>query len=208
VEARQTGAGRATLNVRVMGQSIFNLDQTSTTWSLSKSLSKTFDYGTSIHFSIGPIPISGKLGARGSAGVRFVLGLRQAHATAQIIPNVTAKVYAQVGVDIGIASAGVGGELTLLKDELTFGGEIGIDADRLRGSYISEHFYALNHLEMLAGRLYLFARVNYLIGSKEWDLTLWNWSGFRVDGYLFNVNKRTYLFPTFVMPQGGLTQSK
>jgi len=211
VEGPHTGAGRATLSVRVMGQSVYNVDKSSATaWNLSKTLSKTFDYGTKIHFSIGPIPVSGRLGARGSAGVRFALGLRPAHATAQIVAKVAAKVYAQVGVDVSIASAGVGGEVTLIQDELTFGGEVGVDVDPARGPYISEHFYALNYLRMLAGRFYLYARVNYLVGHKQYDFNLWNSTGIKVNGYLFNVNNRTYLYPNYTAPvqgdQGGAEQ--
>src|SRR5262249_11685811 len=157
------------------GQSIFNIDKTVTTnFTQTKKLNQAFDYGTSFHFSIGPIPVSGKVGVRGSAGVDFTYGVRQAHATLNVTPHIEAKAYAQAGVDIGIASAGVGGQLTLLKDELVLGAEVGLDLDPQKGPYISEHLYLHNKLEMLSGQFYLFAKVNYLIGSHEWRMNLWS----------------------------------
>jgi hypothetical protein len=181
-----------------MGHSIFNIDKSVTTnFSQTKKLGQAFDYGTSFHFSIGPIPVSGKVGVRGSAGVDFTYGIRQAHATVQITPHIDCKVYAQAGVDIGIASAGVGGQLTLLKDDLILGAEVGLDLDPQKGPYISEHLYLHNKLEMLSGSFYVYARVNYFIGSHEWHMNLWNWNGYRVDGYLFNLQNKTYLDPGF-----------
>lgn len=196
IDTPAKGNSRATLNVYIKGQSVFNVDKSvATTWSLSKNLKQSFDYGTSFHFSIGPIPVSGRIGVRGSAGVNFILGIRPAHATAHIIPQIDAKVYAQAGVDIGVASAGAGGQLTLLKDTLDLGAEVGLDFDSQKGPYISQHLYLRNKLEMLSGNFYLYARVNYLIGSHEWRMNIWNWTGYRFDGYLFNINNRVYLTP-------------
>jgi hypothetical protein len=138
-----------------------------------------------------------RLGARGNVGVRYLLAVRPAQATFQVIPFVDARVYVQAGVDAFLVSGGGGGEITLLKNELRIGADLGITFDPNRGPCLKQHFYAQNHLEMLSGRVYAWARVNYLFGSQEWHFDLWRWKGFQADGYLFNEHSTTYLIPNY-----------
>src|SRR5262249_2766224 len=155
------------------------------------------DVHADFHFSIGPVPMTAKLGARGNAGVRYLVAARPGHATLQVIPFVDAKVYVQAGVDAFLVSGGGGGEITLIKNELRVGADLDLNLDPTRGPALVEHFYAQNQLEMLSGKVYAWARVNYLIGSKEWHFDLWNWKGLRTSGYLFNVHNTTYLIPNY-----------
>src|SRR5262249_2887813 len=104
-----------------------------------------------------------------------------------------------------IASAGGGGEITLLKDELRFGADLDLKVDSTKGPYVTEHFYAENHMNMLAGRVYAYARINYIIGSKEWHFDLWKWKGLQANGYIFNVSNTTYLIPGYNVASTGTT---
>jgi hypothetical protein len=182
-----------------MGQSVYNLNQSATTsWSKSDQLSKTFDYSTKFRFMLGPIPISVQLGAQGSVGVRYFVGLSPIKASAQVIPTVNARVYAQAGIDIVVASAGVGGQLRLIDLSIRIGADLTLRQNG-SGLAIDEHFYAQNELTMLSGSLYVYAEVYvprfgippWTKKHYEWDL--WKWKGLQVKGYLFNVHRTTAL---------------
>jgi hypothetical protein len=202
VRAVEKGTGSARLNVYVMGHSVYNLSQgVAASWSKSDQVSKTFDYSTKFHFMLGPIPMSVRLGAQGSAGVRYFLGAGPLHATVQVIPTTRAQAYAQAGIDILVASAGAGGQLHLLDLSLRLGADLGVQADS-GGAYVHEHFYALDELEVLSGSLYVYAEV-YVprFGVPPWDKKhyewgLWKWKGLKASGYLFNVDRKTYLLST------------
>jgi hypothetical protein len=192
------GQSRANLDVYLLGQHVINEHKSGdATFKLSGTKQHGIDVHADLHFSIGPIPMNAKLGAKGKAGVRYLFAVRPAHATLQVTPFVDSRVYAQVGVDLGIASGGVGGEMVLLKDELTFGGELGLDFDSVRGPILSEHVYAKNDMTMLSGKVYAWAKVDYLIGSHEWHHTLFSWKGLRANGYLINQHATIPLVPNF-----------
>jgi hypothetical protein len=101
-------------------------------------------------------------------------------------------------VDIVIASAGVGGQLRLIDVELRLGGELGLGFENSR-AYLDEHFYAQLDLQMLSGSLYVYAEV-YVPAfdippwhKKHYQWNFWKWAGFKKKGYIFNVQKKTYL---------------
>ncbi|MFO0968599.1 MAG: hypothetical protein U0793_23835 [Gemmataceae bacterium] len=192
------GPSKGSLHVYLLGQHVINLDKSvNTTWSLSDKKSHGIDVHAEYHFSIGPVPMVARLGARGEAGVRYLFAIRPGAATFQVIPFVTAKVYAECGVDAFLVSAGGGGEITLMKDELRIGAELAVTMDSAKGPMLTEHIYAQNTLEMLSGRVYAWARVNYLFGSHEWHYDLWKWKGFHTNGYLFNDYHTTQLIPGY-----------
>ncbi|MFO0968598.1 MAG: hypothetical protein U0793_23830 [Gemmataceae bacterium] len=192
------GNSRSSLHVYLLGQHVINLDKSaSASFSLSDSKSHGIDVHAEYHFSIGPVPMVARLGARGKAGVRYLFAIRPGHATFQVIPFVEAKVYAECGVDAFLVSAGGGGEVTLLNNELRLGAELDLRMDPSKGPMLTEHIYAMNHMDMLSGRVYAWARVNYLFGSHTWEHTLWRWKGIQVNGYLFNDHHTTQLIPGF-----------
>jgi hypothetical protein len=200
VRVPQAGQSTARLNVYVMGNSIYNKNlsaATSQTW--SDQLTKTFDYSTTFRFALGPIPCSVKLGAQGTVGVRYFIGVRPAHATAQFIPKAQVRAYAQFAVDIIIASAGVGGQLHLVDFELRLGGDLEIGFENSRGAFVAERFYGAIDLHMLGGKLYVYAEVTVPAfdippwHKKRYQWDLWKWAGLTKKGYLFNVSNKTYL---------------
>jgi hypothetical protein len=199
IHAPEKGTGNARLSVAVVGRTVVNLNQNVTTsWSKSDQFSTGTKQGVSFTFPVGPIPLSVEVGAQGNVGVRYFLGLRPLHATAQIIPNASVKVYATAAVNLVVAKGGAGAELTLLALTLTLGAELGVDSDS-RGLFISEHIYAQNELEMLSGKIFLWAEVTVpRLGIPPWTKKhyQWDWfnfTGFKTKGYLFNINNRTPL---------------
>src|SRR5262249_18337225 len=128
------GASRANLHVYLLGQHVVNLDKSgNASWKLSDVKSHGIDVHADFHFSIGPVPMTAKLGARGNAGVRYLVAARPGHATLQVIPFVDAKVYVQAGVDAFLVSGGGGGEITLIKNELRVGADLDLNLDPTRG---------------------------------------------------------------------------
>src|SRR5262249_31024981 len=147
------------LTVKVMGQTVLNVDKSQQTeWHTSNTLQKTFDYPTTFRFVLGLIPMSVKLGAQGTVGVRYFLGMSPLVATAQVTPFVHSRAYVQAGIDIVVASAGVGGQLQLMDFELRITASLraGIENGKF---FLQEEFSIYSDLSMLGGSLYAFASV-------------------------------------------------
>ena len=68
------------------------------------------DESTTLHFFLGPIPMSAKLGDQGAAGLDFRMDLLPLKANSDIKPRVNSKVYIQVGADIVVGGAGGGSD--------------------------------------------------------------------------------------------------
>jgi hypothetical protein len=190
-------AGASTLNVSVsvLGRSVYNKNLSKTVnWSHKDELSKSFDKSVSFRFQLGPIPLSVKLGARGTAGIRYFIGVRPLSAEAQFVPFVRGEAYAQCGIDIVVASVGIGGKLRLIDFELRIGGELAIKFDKSQRPMLSEHAYVQSNITMLKGSLYVFASVNVLFWKKKYEWDIWDWKGFSKTGYLVNVHKTHNLF--------------
>jgi hypothetical protein len=200
INAPKTGTMNAKLDVYVLGSRIYNLDQTvNANWSKSDSIYKTLDLHTpSLRFPIGPISISAKVGVQGSSGVAYFINLKPLSATAWLLPKVNAKAYAQVGIDIGIAGAGVRGNLTFLNYQLFLTGQCSIivDAGKL---YFFEKYFGSEQIECLQGNLELYAFIYYPcfdwppVCKKEYSWDLWSWNGFTRYDTLFNQTRKTYL---------------
>jgi hypothetical protein len=200
VTAPKTGTMNGKLTLTVLGTNVYNLNHdTNVSWSKSDSLTKSFDWNTSAKFTIGPIPVRVTVGAMGSAGVTYFVSLRPVAAKAYLSPTAQASVYAQAGVDILIASAGVGASMTLIDSDLNLGGDIAIVSEG--GSAIfNERFYACVDLHLLKGNVYVYAEVDlpWPVPDKEWRWTLWNWSGYDNTACLFNTTKKTPVYSPLV----------
>jgi hypothetical protein len=199
VRAPEKGQSTARLNIKVMGNTVFNLDKSmQTEWHKSDVLQKTFDYPTKFHFMLGPIPVSVTMGAQGTVGLRYFIGMRPLQATAQVTPFVHARAYAQAGIDIIVASAGVGGQLRLMDFELRITASLkaGIENSKV---YLEEELSMYSDVTLLSGSLYLYASVTVpRFGippwkKKEYHWDIWKWQGFKKKGYIFNYHNKNYL---------------
>ena len=187
-----SGAPTAQLSVTVFGQTIYNKNFPITT---TQEFSRSIDKSVSFRYEIGPIPMSVKLGATGTVGVRFFLGLRTMAVDAQIVPHVNVQAYLQAGIDMVIASAGVAGRMTLVNCEVRIGGSVSLHANSSRGLQFEEQVYVQSNLEMLSGKLAVFAEVYVPAWALppwkkkhfEWDL--WNWQGLKQSGYIVQVTR-------------------
>ncbi|MCI0393124.1 MAG: hypothetical protein MOB07_30700 [Acidobacteria bacterium] len=210
VTAPKTGTMNGKLTFAVLGINVYNLNQnTNAAFSKSDSLTKSFDWNTSATFTIGPIPVKVKVGAKGNAGVAYFVSLRPVAAKASLSPTANASIYAQAGVDILIASAGVGASMTLIDGDLNLGGEIAIIIEGANAIFY-ERFYACVDLHMLKGKVYVYAEVDlpWPLPDKEWQWTLWNWSGYHNTSCLFNTTKKTPLYSQPVLTTGQIGMVK
>jgi hypothetical protein len=162
VHAGGGASSNAQLTVSVLGQNVYNLNQPiQTSWSKTDTVSKTVDYSVPFSFDLGPIPISAKVGARGSAGVSYIFTVNAVppFASAQVIPNAGIDAYGQVGIDIKIADVGVSATLQLLHVSLTVGGQVGLLSDP-RGQNLFLFVHGDDDLTMLNGSLSFYADVS------------------------------------------------
>src|SRR5262249_25066000 len=98
----------------------------------------------------------------------------------------------RAGVDVVVASAGVGGDLQIINDELALGGQASLGLAAAKPTF-KIHVYCTNNLTLLKGKIFLFAKVGvkvlgHFIG-KEYDFTIYEFPGFKFNGNLFNETK-------------------
>jgi hypothetical protein len=201
LNAPKTGTMNVTLGASVLGNSVYNVNQNVTTsWSKSDSISKTLDKSVTINFSLGPIPMSAKIGAQGTAGISYGVAVASVKASVYVGPFVHTKAYAQVGVDIVVAGAGAGANLTLLNTDGNLNGAISIEADTLSRPYFKYTDSYSQNLNMLDGNLYVYAYVYVPCWDippwckKEYDWNIFSWTGFKASGVLFNDSKTLSLY--------------
>ena len=150
-------------------------------------------------FTIVVIPVNVTLGARGSVGAPYFLGVSALplFATTQIIPQVSVDAYAQVAVGGSFGpftlEGGVQGSLQLLHFNVTLAGEVGLFNDQ-NGPNILLFATGMSNLNFLSGSLSFFVEGKVpLAGTKRWDVQFFSWPGFTKQGSIFNVFRRTYL---------------
>jgi hypothetical protein len=190
--------GSAKLTVSVLGTVVHNLNQPfQGTFRKGDQVRQTVDHSVPFTFFLGPIPIGIKVGARGSVGVGYFLGVNTQPplATAQVVPNAQIDAFAQAGIDIKIASVSVKGELQLLRFAVALGAEAGV-----QGSDLHLFVHGDSDITLLAGSLSFVAEA-YIPAFKlpPWEKKSFEHKFFefaRVNvkhGCLFNVDRRKSL---------------
>jgi hypothetical protein len=181
----------ANLGVFVLGQDVYSLNKTANAhWGIDQKISKGIDFSTSIPIPVGPFDINVTIGAQGSAGFDFSLNLYPMNVSASAGPFVKSSVYAQAGLNIVVAEAGVGVQMTLVNASLNLGENAGIGW--LFDFYVSQELYADASLDMLDGSVYVYAKVYYpCFGippwcSSQWNANLFSWNGFHYNSVLFD----------------------
>jgi len=191
VSSTRNGQGRAKMNISVLGQTLYNFDQSG---NLNTQITKSssFDVPFKTTIPVGPFALSVTVGAKGAAGAQFkvittVDGANEyVSATANFGPYLNAKVYAQAGISLLIVEAGVRGEINLVDMSMNVGGGLML---RYGGGELKvcELIISSYHLEALSGSISLYAKVYVpFADDPEYTLNLFNWTGFRADADLYN----------------------
>jgi hypothetical protein len=196
LNAPKSGTGAAKLNLYVVGLGDIPLVNQSFTasYSASDSVSRSLDVSAPFSIPVGPFAVSGTLGARGSAGVQYGLNASATGIGVSLNPQVRVDAYAEGGISVGVASGGIGCELTLVNNTLQLGAEGQFITNTL-GPALKAHVYATDSLQALSGRIYAYAKVDLWFWDDEWDVDIWNFSGINRNFTLFDESK-TMLFST------------
>jgi hypothetical protein len=176
-----------TFQLQVLGAYLMNWNtRQAATWVWNWSWQK--EVAVPYHVWIGPIPIGGRVGIRGGIGCDLRLGLYGSQTTARVTPYTDLKGFAEAGVDIWFASAGVGGELTFLRCNFPVEGGAYLQWPYGRTQLVT---YAKAHLDFttLSGRFYIWGQLFGFYG----DYTLWDWGGITWSGDLLNTSTAVYL---------------
>ncbi|MEN2984152.1 MAG: hypothetical protein ABDH25_03905 [Dictyoglomaceae bacterium] len=175
-----------TLKVYILGRKEYE-KSFKTKYRLKEDLNYNIDWGFPISAPVGPFNIKGTFGIRGSIKLSLDSSLDFLLCSTSIKPSIDTKAFAEIGVDYKVASAGVGGELTILKDTLILNGSLGLVLqDPIYNSYFNILASGENSLNALSGSFYFFVKVNYLVGSKKFKTEIYNWDGFSWNTNLFN----------------------
>ena len=146
----------------------------------------SIDVGYGFTFMAGPIPLSVRIGTRAAVGVEYALLASPVRVDNEVVPHAVADVYAQAGINIAIAGAGVECRLRLLDGRLMVHGMLMRGAED--GREFLETEYAINRwYRALDGSLSLYA----WIYVPRWGVPPWKkktyrtelagWSGFSGD---------------------------
>ncbi len=188
--------GKVGLDVLPFG-TVYSLSLDGASVSKKDAVTKTLDVTfASFRVMVGPVPVQVKAGAQGSAGFKYYAGLNPASAVAELTPFVHSKVYVQAGVDIVVAGAGAGAEMTLVNYDLSMYGGVRLWTQIPEGQTkpmlgIRQQYQIAHKLQMLNGSAYAYAYI-YVpkFGvppwkKKEWRWDIWKWNGFTpIDGEL------------------------
>ncbi len=175
---RGTGTtGTGTIVVRVAG-----VDRT---WPLSRSTqsSEFTGWSDTYYFSIGPVPISVSYGVGGGWGLDTAVTLVPEPAVDASAKAFT-SLFVEGGVDAGIVGAGVGASIDVVEIGPVFSGRLAMRTTPPGSSGGSTSSVALvSKLELettlLSGRFYAWAKVGACPLCKKFDITLFDWTGFR-----------------------------
>jgi hypothetical protein len=191
LSAPKSGPGKATVNLYVVGVGdvpVLNQSLNQGGASVSNTVGRSLDVSQSFRFSVGPIPMSARLGIRGQAGVQYGMGVNATGINVSLKPKVQVDAYGQGGVDVVIASGGIGCDLALLHHNLELGVEGGLTVDG-GAPALKGRLYGGGSMEVLAGHLYAFAKVDLLLWDDEWQWDIWNFAGIKANFTLFDEAK-------------------
>jgi hypothetical protein len=131
------------------------------------------------------------VGFVGEVGFRptITLDSNNSKMSATVNPYLDTKVFAEAGVGVsGIADAGVGGNLTLINDDIKI--EATVEA---KDDYFATTLSGTNTLDMLNGNLYVYINVDCYLYSGEYEYDIFDWSGFNAPYKLFDpINEKYY----------------
>src|SRR5262249_43896197 len=140
-------------------------------------------------FTILFVPVNVTFGVKGSAGFQAHGSIRPVHASAYVRPHVGITLYGRGGVGVDPASAGLGGELTLINASLTLGATVSLEVPSSGSPYFHVSAWARDNINTLGGRLYLYLRHPVPNFPDIWnthitehDVDIWSWEGLHFGG--------------------------
>jgi hypothetical protein len=193
------GSVEAAASLSVLGVSYLDFhDSGAEVWLFDKA-SHSIDVSYKVHFMVGPIPVSVKLGARGEAGIAYGLMAGPLQTAVRLQPFVHTSGYAQGGIDAIVAGGGVEASLTLLDYDGEAKAELGLLLDSGSPAYTERYSYC-HGIHSLDGRVSAYAFIHVpRFGIPPWKkktyrTTLFDWEGFETHGCPFEAERTTPLY--------------
>lgn len=160
----------------------------STQWKDKELLNEPFDWSTEIGFPIGPIEVIGKIGLTGR--VRMIVDHQETHSPLReegsFSPHLWAKVFGRLETGFKIVDAGINGEILIIENNTLLAGSVELMKSSNR--YFRLLASGRNKATLLKGWLIAYAEIDYLLGSKRFEVELFNFDGIEFDQPLFNVS--------------------
>jgi hypothetical protein len=179
----------------------------------SNDWSSSDDWSASTVFAVGPVPVSVTIGASGSVGFDYTVGLSLGAqsapiATASLTPFVKVDVYAMAGVDLGIAGAGA---IQMLHYKVDLTASASVEQNPAPPPYdwgVQEQLVGNDTLSALQGSFGLYAYVYgpcwkywpWQVCKYQYDLPVWSGGGVSDSGHLFNYKTWADLDVTYPTP--------
>lgn len=194
--APKAGAGGAQAEITVLGQRVYNKSLAAGTTILEGDVSKSLDYSVQTTVVIYGIPVTVRVGGRGTVGLSYGMGVESAAVTADVTPFASLQGYAEAGVTIWIAEAGAGANLTLLQLSIPVDGKLALVQELENDLWgIHRQLTVGYEVRALDGNVYAYVRVSHPCGWKFWetchtryDKTIFSWTGVRDSGTWFAHN--------------------
>lgn len=145
-------------------------------------------WSTDMGFSIGPIDVWGVLDLSGKA--RLTAGWQQesseGKAFGYFYPSVLVKAHGKLETGFKIADAGVDGEVTFVDDVTSLRGDLKyIKSPNKNFKFSAE---GRTRVTLMRGQLSAYVEIDYLIGSKKFEIELYGDEGVSLERPLFSVH--------------------
>jgi len=209
------------VTLNLAGDSLINFHKSdASSVPLDDHKEKSIDESVGFYVAIGPIPVSVKVGAKGTIGYEPHAHVANRIVHAEFDPFVSVAAYAQAGVDIVIAGAGANASLTLLQDTLTIAGEVGMRGkfydpitvpgfETYQGQtvryfneatrpYVYYWVDITNDITAMSGDISIYAYIYVpcicfdVFEKKEFNYSLVHWDGLHAGGSLFSIDETRY----------------
>ncbi|MBI5865365.1 MAG: hypothetical protein HZB38_12825 [Planctomycetes bacterium] len=138
--APNTGRSRVQVEVRVVGETIYNLNREfDATYHYRHEAARNVDRTVArFTFPVAGIPISVKFGVRGRAGVRCDISLSPLCVNAEAAPFAQASGYAQTSVSVLVADVGARCRLTFVDGSLVLNGKLCVESGDGHAQFVAE----------------------------------------------------------------------
>lgn len=178
----------ARVKVEVAGLTIHNINNSypqkkTVSGNPTRSINKSFPIEG---FPIGGgLSFTGKIGVKGSAGLKYNATIGRGYVTASTTPTANLSAYAEAGMEfLDFIGGGVGGTLTFIQGKIDLRGSLFLalqNAEQIIVGY--SHYFGVD-LNLLKGRLYVYAEacVPFTDWCKRWEHDIFEWNGVKATG--------------------------
>lgn len=178
----------ARIKVDVAGTTLLNINQSyPQKKTISGSPAKSINQSIPVEgFPIGGgLSFTGKIGVKGSAGLKYNATLGRGYVTAQAKPYASISAFGEAGVEfLDFLGGGVGGSLTFIQGSTDLRGSLFLALQNAEQIIVGYSYYFGVDLTLLKGRLYIYAEacVPFTDWCKRWEHDIFEWDGVKAKG--------------------------